>query len=325
MSNKSDVREAFENTRNKLPGLTTPDEFARDWLGAMNHAGLTWEPELGPVYDRQLNVIEDKRGIYQSESGQVLDIRSDRFAPLLHKTHLGSVVDVALNTFPTSSIDRVLVREDCKGVSVVLDLGHQYNLFRDSSKTFSMLAVTTRHDGTGSLDVTPFASRAACTNTLPFVAHLKSKSTSRWAVRHTTNFEESLEQLRGSLRTLDQDFEAWEAEMAMMAITPVYDDFRLLTALLPQPEMLPNETAQEFTNRTARLRKAQDTVYDMWVIERTAGNHNVWGFYNAYVEWFDHHRTSRGHAENRTWRALHSTNEKVAALGRLKAAAGIHV
>src|SRR3982751_6803297 len=167
----------------------------RDWAEAREWAGLTWEPEVRPVYGfngdldaAKLRIMAAAEGMsdesetdalraladaVQELPGQQRIVRNDTEATLgitsknyetIGHGEMGEVMDALLGQ-PNVVYETAGSVQGGRQVWALAYLDEPVNLPGDPSATLPYIALTTRHDGLGALRAQSTAVRIVCANT----------------------------------------------------------------------------------------------------------------------------------------------------------------
>ena len=277
------------------PQITQLQIGVDSWQAASSLAGLDWEPETRPVWDRRFDgqEVPGVRAIWHGDA--LLGTATDRHHLISH-AGLGRVVS-AIQDVHQRPITALVVLDGGRrvGARVTHD---SIQVKGDPSPIELETWVWLRHDAKGSLAVLENAQRMFCTNQL---GSLSNRQTAL-RVRHTGDVDVKVEVLAEDLRTRSDDWKLWEQEMTRLRMTRVSDErFDEFTQLyIPRPIEPVSPT---------RSLNAQAALNGTW--RRYAGElgHNAYAGFQAIAEFEDKRRSARGPV-NRFQRAIQPNPNK---------------
>ena len=151
---------------------TILDDYPGDWDQARKLAGLDWDPITTEVYAlADLNIdgspryepIDGWKCIARSDNGAVLSLNRDTYTVINHSA-MGEIVEAVLAQ-PNVKWETAGVLDGGRAVWCLALLDEPITLPGDDSPTLPYLAITNRHDGTGSCALRATAIRIVCANT----------------------------------------------------------------------------------------------------------------------------------------------------------------
>ena len=273
-------------------------DYPGDWAEARTLAGLDWDPITTQVYAlTDLNAdgspryepIEGWQAIVRSDNGGVLSLNKDSYTVISHG-EMGEIVEAVLAQ-PNVRWETAGVLDGGRAVWCLALLDEPVELPGDDSPTMPYLAITNRHDGTGSCALRATAVRIVCANTFR-AAELEGERTgATFSFIHTASWRNRIEEARQAVtgaRTEMRRYTELAHQLLGIPITPRQREL-FVTQFIPMPP------AGLVTDRVARnveeARNALRLLFTSPTNEQIAGT--AYGLVQAAGEYLDHVRTAR--------------------------------
>ncbi len=273
-------------------------DYPGDWAQARTLAGLDWDPITTHVYAlADLNTdgsphyepIEGWQAIARSDNGTVLSLNRDTYTVISHGA-MGEIVEAVLAQ-PNVKWETAGVLDGGRAVWCLALLDEPVSLPGDDSLTMPYLAITNRHDGTGSCALRATAVRIVCANTFR-AAELEGERTgATFSFIHKASWRNRIEEARRAVtgaRTEIRRYQELAHELLAISITPRQREL-FVTEFIPMPP------AGLVTDRVARnveeARQALRLIFESKTTEQVAGT--AYGLVQAAGEYLDHVRTAR--------------------------------
>jgi phage/plasmid-like protein (TIGR03299 family) len=277
---------------------TILDDYPGDWDQARKLAGLDWDPITTEVYAlTDLNAdgsphyepIDGWQCIARSDNGAVLSLNRDSYT-LINHTEMGEIVEAVLAQ-PNVKWETAGVLDSGRAVWCLALLDEPIALPGDTSATLPYLAITNRHDGTGSCALRATAVRIVCANTFR-AAELEGERTgTTFSFVHKTRWRDRIEDARKAVtgaRAEMQRYTELASELLGIRVTPAQREL-FITEFIPKP---PDGL---ITDRVARnvdeARQALRLLFDSPTTQPV--NHTAYGLVQAAGEYLDHVRNAR--------------------------------
>ncbi len=274
------------------------EDYPGDWDQARKLAGLDWDPITTEVYAlTDLNAngtpryepINGWKCIARSDDGAVLSLNRDTYTVINHG-EMGEIVEAVLAQ-PNVKWETAGVLDGGRAVWCLAMLDEPISLPGDASPTLPYLAITNRHDGTGSCALRATAVRIVCANTFR-AAELEGERTgATFSFIHKSSWRNRIEEARQAVtgaRCEMRRYTELAAELLAIPITPRQRNL-FITEFIPMPPQ------GLVTDRVARnvdeARKALRLLFDSTTNEQIAGT--AYGLVQAAGEYLDHVRTAR--------------------------------
>ena len=288
-------------------GLATVlDDYPRSIADARRDAGLNWEPQLVPVYQKRESLVGvnfDGSISTETEFVEVPNARlmqrddtldvighgiSDRYTPISNAEMFGVLevlVQEGLKIETAGSI---------KGGSQVWALAYldqPYKLPGDNSESFPYLAVVNSHDGKSSMRAMATQVRIVCWNTVQAAFMDSQRSGLYYDFRHKGGVQERINEAKQAIAGVTKDRDAW-IELAshllgMRANDASYEAF--VREFLPEPP--PGITTDRVMDNIVKARGQFASFYYGKQNETTHGT--ALGLVNTAIEYLDHARGYR--------------------------------
>jgi phage/plasmid-like protein (TIGR03299 family) len=274
------------------------EDYPGDWAQARKLAGLDWDPITTEVYAlTDLNAngtpryepINGWKCIARSDDGAVLSLNRDTYTVISHG-EMGEIVEAVLAQ-PNVQWETAGVLDGGRAVWCLAMLDEPISLPGDASPTLPYLAITNRHDGTGSCALRATAVRIVCANTFR-AAELEGERTgATFSFIHKSSWRNRIEEARQAVTGARREMRRYTelaAELLAIPITPRQRNL-FITEFIPMPPQ------GLVTDRVARnvdeARTALRLLFDSTTNEQIAGT--AYGLVQAAGEYLDHVRTAR--------------------------------
>jgi phage/plasmid-like protein (TIGR03299 family) len=274
------------------------EDYPGDWDQARKLAGLDWDPITTEVYAlTDLNAngtpryepINGWKCIARSDDGAVLSLNRDTYTVINHG-EMGEIVEAVLAQ-PNVQWETAGVLDGGRAVWCLAMLDEPITLPGDASPTLPYLAITNRHDGTGSCALRATAVRIVCANTFR-AAELEGERTgATFSFIHKSSWRDRIEEARQAVTGARREMRRYTelaAELLAIPITPRQRNL-FITEFIPMPPQ------GLVTDRVARnvdeARTALRLLFDSTTNEQIAGT--AYGLVQAAGEYLDHVRTAR--------------------------------
>jgi phage/plasmid-like protein (TIGR03299 family) len=277
---------------------TILDDYPGDWDQARKLAGLDWDPITTEVYAlADLNAdgtpryepIDGWKCIARSDNGAVLSLNRDTYTVINH-TEMGEIVEAVLAQ-PNVKWETAGVLDGGRAVWCLALLDEPISLLGDASATMPYLAITNRHDGTGSCALRATAIRIVCANTFR-AAELEGERTgATFSFIHKSSWRNRIDEARQAVtgaRTEMRRYTELAQQLLGIPITPKQREL-FITEFIPMPPQ------GLITDRVARnveeARNALRMLFCSTTNEQIAGT--AYGLVQASGEYLDHVRAAR--------------------------------
>lgn len=298
-----------------------PDRYPETWEQAREWAGLTWEPEARPVFafhgdleeatarltaaaegdsnDDEIEVLHEivasfgeipgRQQIVRSDTGATLGITTTDYTIISHQ-EMGEVVEALLG-FTNVKYETTIVMHEGRQIAVLAYLDEPITLPGDKSLTFPFLAVTTRHDGGGSLKALPTTVRIVCANTCSAAEAEGDRYGTAFTFGHSKGWRDRLEEAKQTIAGLRTDFDKYVELMSDLAAVKVTREQteQFVTAFIPSP---PEGLVSDRVSRNVEeARDAVRLILNSPTAEGVGGT--AAGLVHAATEYLDHYRRYR--------------------------------
>jgi phage/plasmid-like protein (TIGR03299 family) len=277
---------------------TILDDYPGDWDQARKLAGLDWDPITTEVYAlADLNAdgtpryepIDGWKCIARSDDGTVLSLNRDTYTVINH-SEMGEIVEAVLAQ-PNVKWETAGVLDGGRAVWCLALLDEPVSLPGDDSPTMPYLAITNRHDGTGSCALRATAIRIVCANTFR-AAELEGERTgATFSFIHKSSWRNRIDEARQAVtgaRTEMRRYTELAQQLLDVSVTPRQREL-FVTEFIPMPPQ------GLITDRVARnveeARNALRLLFQSTTNEQIAGT--AYGLVQAAGEYLDHVRAAR--------------------------------
>jgi phage/plasmid-like protein (TIGR03299 family) len=273
-------------------------DYPGTWAEARKLAGLNWDPVTTGVYaftginpdaTTHYEPIEGWQCIIRSDTGAVLSINRETYTVINHGA-MGEIVEAVLAQ-PNVKWETAGVLDEGRSVWCLALLDEPVELPGDDSPTMPYLAITNRHDGTGSCALRATAVRIVCANTFR-AAELEGERTgATFSFIHRSNWRDRIEEARQAVTGARAEMRRYTELAAELLAIPVTRTQRELFVT----EFIPMPPQGLITDRVARnveeARQALRLIFESKTTEQVAGT--AYGLMQAAGEYLDHVRTAR--------------------------------
>ncbi len=277
---------------------TILSDYPGSWAQARVLAGLDWDPITTSVYaltdldtdgSPRYEPIEGWKCIARSDNGQVLSLNRDTYTVISH-AEMGEIVEAVLAQ-PNVKWETAGVLDGGRAVWCLALLDEPIELLGDDSPTLPYLAITNRHDGTGSCALRATAVRIVCANTFRAAELEGDRTGATFSFIHKSSWRTRIEQAREAITGARAEIHRYqELAVALLAI-PVTPRQRELFVT----EFIPMPPQGLVTDRVARnvevARQALRMIFESKTTGQVAGT--AYGLVQAAGEYLDHVRTAR--------------------------------
>lgn len=290
---------------------TVLDTPPKTWKTARKHAGIEWDPMAAPafgyegvdadgkpVYDPDLAVagnyvrLEDKKRVIRNDNGATLGVPSSTYEVIDHG-EIGAIVE-ALNGDKNVAYETTVSLDGGKAIAVVVRLDEPVTLPGDNSPTLPFMALTTRHDGTGSLRAQSTSIRVVCMNTFSAAEYEADRNGTVFVFSHTKNWREHVEGAKLALQGLRTDFTEYVEFASHLAKIKVTEQqtASFLAEFIPAP-MSSVEVSDRVARNIEEARLTVKAILESPTCEALRGS--ALGLVQAggeYLDWYRGYRTS---------------------------------
>jgi phage/plasmid-like protein (TIGR03299 family) len=271
-------------------------ESPKTWEEGRTAAGLTWEVETEPVYRCYDNPnggpvtvekISDWQVLTRNDNMKTLSIQPKSYE-VIHNARFGEVIDTALGLEGDErpNFEAIFSLYGGKQIIALCYFDEPLRMPWDPSKTYTYCAFNARHDGNGGLRAIFTDVRVQCANTWNQAENIDGKAAG-FTIRHTSNWQERLEDFRDQMRKARGDSQQWvdfAEQLARWDATTRRRETFLKRMFPVSDDMQPRQTENQLVNREKiRTILASETCAG---IEKTG-----YGLLMATTEWSDHVRT----------------------------------
>src|SRR5262249_6371320 len=224
-------------------GIILPD-YPGDWDEARKLAGLDWDPVTPGVYaftgvnmdgTTHYEPIDGWKCITRSDSGAVLSINRDTYTVIDHG-EMGEIVEAVLAQ-TNVKWETAGVLDGGRAVWCLALLAEPVNLPGDDSPTMPYLAITNRHDGTGSCALRATAVRIVCANTFRAAELEGERPGPTFSFIHKSSWRNRIEEARQAVTGARREMRRYTElvqELLGIPITPRQREL-FVTEFIPMP------------------------------------------------------------------------------------------
>lgn len=273
-------------------GRRVLDPAAADLVGAtlsIDEDGNILATKDGKVVGSYEN-IEGRKRIVRSDTGATLGVPGEDYAIISHD-EIGSIIE-AVNLTPNARYETTVVLEGGKAIAAVILLDEPITLPGDKSPTLPYLALTARHDGTGSCRAQATSVRVVCANTFAAAEMEADRNGTVFVFRHTKNWRDHVKEAQEAIRGVRQAFEVYVEAASVLAKAPVTKEqtHDFLAQFIPAP--LESVAASKVVMR--HIEEARLTVQAILDSDTCEGIRGTgFGLVQAAGEYLDHYRGYR--------------------------------
>lgn len=282
------------------------DDYPRHIDDARELAGLTWEPELVPVFQRQavpLGVYPDGSLAEREEFVEVPNARliqrsdtkavighgvSDRYVAITNKQMfevLEALVDQGLKIETAGSV------KSGAQVWALAYLDEPYTLPGDDSQSLPYIGVVNSHDGKSAMRAMATQVRIVCWNTIQ-AAYMDSQQHGKyWEFRHKGGVQDRIDEAKRAISGMRDEAHDWirvANDLLGIQVTR-YSYSAFVEEFLPAPP--PGLASDRVMDNIAKARSMFHQLYDGE--QNAAVNGSALALVNTAIEYLDHARGYR--------------------------------
>lgn len=272
-------------------------ESPRTWEHARREAGLMWEVETAPVFTPHVwpegsmgyQEIAGYQQIRRDDTKDVLAVRPSSYQTIYNRD-FGDVIDDLLGIEDNERVEFEALMSLYGGRQIVAltYFDEPLKMPWDPSKSFLFICFVTRHDGQGGLRILPTNVRVQCKNTMNVAEALDGRNFGM-TIRHTSNWEARVKEIRQSLVVARGDSQKWLEFAEQLAMWKVGARQReaYLKRYLPESD----ENGRRKNENQVLNRERIRMILESKTCEDIAGT--GYGLLMATTEWSDHVRESQ--------------------------------
>lgn len=288
---------------------TVLDDYPASWDEARKIAGLEWEPVAAPAFGfvgktadgsvtfdpataatvelSNFQAIDTKQRIVRSDNGATLGVPSADYAVINH-AELGAIVEAVIGQ-ENLKYETTVVLQGGKMIAVVVRLDEPIELPGDNSLTFPFMALTTRHDGTGSCRAQSTTVRIVCGNTFAMAETEADRHGTVFTFSHTKNWRDHVDEARQAVQGLRTDFTEYVEFASHLTRLKVSDEqtATFLAKFIPDP-MASVATSDLVMRNIEEARLTVKAILNSATCETVRGT--AYGLLQAGGEYLDHYR-----------------------------------
>ena len=291
-------------------------------------AGLDWEVTTVPLQgyvDSSVNKYESVTDYYPVPNKQgVLKLGKDHNNSIIGV--VGSKYKIVQNMEVFGALDALIESGDARysaageyngGANVWMLMELPNGVTVDSDPHAAYLLAKTSHDGSCSVIIRPIIERVFCANQIGKIIHGKMKKPLMYKMKHTTNSELSISDIRNITTITYQAIEEYELTAAQLLKRAVDKQqatniFKKVWALPPEVEdapydMLSKGQRKQYTMATDARTKAWDIYSQSPTQENIRGT--AFGVWQAVIEYADYYAT--GGDEKRALATISGSNDRI--------------
>lgn len=272
------------------------DDAPADWNEFRLRSGLTWDPELRPLYG-DAGIDQNGDVIYVQEPNMHKVVRSDTNARLgLAVTDQYHIIDhdsmgEAANILLEDKDTEIFTGGSLKGGEIVwalFKIAEGYRIGKDPSETVPFVGLINSHNGDNALTAVATSIRIVCWNTASAAMADAERTGNIGSIKHTAAWRDKLDELKLALAGAREDadeYREWAEHLATVTVTD--DKFEEFIAAHFYPADLERATDQVRRNideRAAGLR----AMYRSSTCDGVRGT--AYGVMNAITEYMDYGR-----------------------------------
>ncbi len=201
---------------------------------------------------------------------------------------MGAIIEACADQ-PNVKYETTVVLEGGKCVAAVMALDEPIKLPRDKSLTYPYMALTTRHDGTGSCRAQSTSVRIVCANTFAAAEAQADRDGTVFTFGHTKNWRDHIEEAKLAVRGLRQDFSEY-ADFAKH-LTRIKINGEQTATFLAEFIPAPLESVAVSPRVARNIEEARQTVLAILNSKTCEGiSGTAFGLLQAGGEYLDHYR-----------------------------------
>lgn len=296
-------------------------DYPTDWADARVKAGLTWEPELRPMYQHRAFVdpvtvadfagaiplggftdadctltrdlilpVPNKKLVVRNDTEFVLGDASDSFTLIEHSV-MGEILEAVLGIenvkFETAGSIKM-------GATVwaLAYLDEPMTVAGDDTETYPFVALINHHDGSGACKLINTDVRVICWNTTQAAEMQGERSGRQFVFRHTGDVLGRIEEAKAAIAGVRDDAKEWDTfatELFGMSVSDeIFADYLV--------EFIPDPPADILSERVrGNIERARSVFKSLYLESVTTEAHRgtALGIVDASVEYLDHVRGYR--------------------------------
>jgi phage/plasmid-like protein (TIGR03299 family) len=296
------------------------ETYPENWDQAREWAGLSWDPEVAPVYARNLDdgaLAEDIQAILENtppseraerllglfngsletltgwqqvrrdDTRKTLGMTKTTYKPITHGDY-GRIIETVLQQ-PGVKYETAGSVEGGACTWALAFLDEPVTIAGDTTLTLPYLVLNARHDGEGAARLQTTSVRVVCANTVRMCEAEADRNGTVFSFRHTANWEERMNEAREAVMGVRRDFAAytaWANEMAAIHVTPKQVE-HFVTEFVPMEPGITDRAAKNVEEARAAVRGILDGKTSEGISD------TAFGLVQASAEWLDHYRRTR--------------------------------
>lgn len=300
------------------------DEYPGSWSEARTKAGLDWEPIEEPVYRLKGNEVADipvyelhsmdadgeplyklkgtepieqpvyetngdHKHIVRSDNGAILSVVTDGYTLIDHES-MGEIVEAVLGQ-TNVKWETAGSLAGGKAVWCLCRLDEPIELPGDNTATYPFMAITNRHDGTGSCALRATAIRIVCMNTFNASEMEGERTGATFSFRHSKKWRDRIDEARQAVTGVRKEMEEYRqlaTELLGMPITAGQREL-FVTSFIPAPPigLATDRVMANIENSRTQLRALFESPTTVGIAD------TAYGLIQASGEYLDHVRTTR--------------------------------
>lgn len=277
----------------------------RSWAEAREWGGVTWEPQLVPVYRKVITAgvdggrpkttyveVPDTKLIERSDTGFVLARGvSDDYA-LIDHVAMGQIAEALLEVSGNAlKIESLISIRGGKQIAAVLQLDEPFHVPGDPSPIYPLLALHADHTGEGGCKALSTTYRTVCANTFSSNEANAERHGRFYTFRHRGDWTARIEEARAALsgsRAETSRFVEVANDLAALGIVEKHVNL-FLSEFIPMPPK--GMVSDRVVENVETARKA---FRDLLAGPTCEGvRDNAWGLVQAATEYLDHVRPAK--------------------------------
>jgi phage/plasmid-like protein (TIGR03299 family) len=267
------------------------DDWPKDWQDAREKAGLLWEPEIVPMFQKigvEFVEVPDFRISRRDDTHQPLGPVTDTFA-LVYNRQMGEIVEAILGE--GAKFETAGSLKNGAHVWCLVYLDEPMTVAGDDTPTYPFLAVQNAHDGSGSCSAMPTEVRIVCWNTYSLASLLGDRDGTKFTFRHTGNVSARIEDAKAAMSQLRGESAQWNEIAESLQKIRISDEqlLEFSEAFIDYPLGLVSDRVKENVEKSRRMVR--------WIFDEsvTCEGHRGTGLglLDAAVEYADHVRGFR--------------------------------
>lgn len=303
------------------------DDYPQTFAEARILAGLDWDVEEAPAlyevmgeddfklavariaFDGGLNAGEEIEALWKlhrqalvqdggfrrlrrSDTGATLSYQADSYT-IIQNSEFGEILEAVLDQDSAIKLETGGCLAGGRKVWMLAYLDEPIKLQGDRTMTLPYLALTSRHDGTGSCALRATAVRIVCANTFSSAEAEGERTGATYSFVHRGDWRQRVDEAREAVMGARKQFRAyeeWAQDMLTIAVTPRQTDI-FVSEFLPMPPdgMMTDRVRRNVEASRLRLR----AILDSPTIDGAGVAGTAYGLVQAAGEYADHVRHYR--------------------------------